>query len=96
MADEEDCALESAQDCLQLLTSDKIEMVRRFVQHKKIGLACGKTCERETRPLPTRQHPHAREYVLAAEEKAREMITSFGVTHSARHLHRVEHSVVAA
>ena len=58
-------------------------------------MARGKPGQCEATSLSARQHSDALEDVLASEEKARQMVASLGVVHSAGHLHRVEHGVVA-
>ena len=94
VTDEQQCALERLENGFQLLASEKIEMVRRLVQYEKIRVPCGESGESQSTSLSAAQHADALEHVLSFEEESGEMVASFGVGHSARELHRVEHGVV--
>src|SRR5207247_8378081 len=73
VGDEQQCSLERLENCLELLPRKKIEMVRRFIQDKKICVTCRESGQRQTAALAARQNTHALEHVLTSEKEAREM-----------------------
>src|SRR5207247_6348035 len=94
MGDEQQCSLKRLENSLQLLSSEKIEVIRRFVQYEEIRVTRGETRQGKAAALSAAQHADALEYVFSSKQKARQVITSLGIGHSACQLHRVEHRVV--
>ena len=94
VTDEEECSFERLKDSFQLLSSEKIEVVRRFVQYEEIRVTRGETRQGKAAALSAAQHADALEYIFSSKQEARQVITSLGIGHSARQLHRVEHGVV--